>query len=438
MKDKDISEFSQSVHKNTIWNILLRGIGILLGLVMLRINILYLGASFYGLWVTIASISQWANIGDLGIGNGLRNELTKAIANGDFTRQKSLIKTAVIMLSRISIFLFFILTLVSEALIMLNILDWTLRMPLYITNGFFCFSFILGIARTIAYSYQKSWFASLAQTSTTVFQILGVLLLLLLSVPPHLVVFAIFSGVASILGNLVIVFSLYRYIKSIMPVSTVAVYNKDYRHAILNVGIQFFILQICCLILYATDSVIINKLFDSTNVTKYSVITTVYNTGDSLFSLLLISLWSAVTYVAEKQNYSWIRNEINILLRMWAVFSIGVIIVSIFFNIIIQVWLGDSGFYYEPGLVWVFALFAIFNSFGAIYVNIANGLGTIKLQMVCSIFGSIINIPLSIFLATTCNMGLAGIKLATIICCFGSFFLVPLQIYRLLLNKNKV
>ena len=88
MKDKDISEFSQSVHKNTIWNILLRGIGILLGLVMLRINILYLGASFYGLWVTIASISQWANIGDLGIGNGLRNELTKAIANGDFTRQK--------------------------------------------------------------------------------------------------------------------------------------------------------------------------------------------------------------------------------------------------------------------------------------------------------------------------------------------------------------
>ena len=58
MKDKDISEFSQSVHKNTIWNILLRGIGILLGLVMLRINILYLGASFYGLWVTLSRNGQ--------------------------------------------------------------------------------------------------------------------------------------------------------------------------------------------------------------------------------------------------------------------------------------------------------------------------------------------------------------------------------------------
>lgn len=95
---------------------------------------------------------------------------------------------------------------------------------------------------------------------------------------------------------------------------------------------------------------------------KYSVITTVYNTGDSLFSLLLISLWSAVTYVAEKQNYSWIRNEINTLLRMWGIFSIGVIIVSVFFNIIIQIWLGDSGFYYEPRLVLVFALFTICNS----------------------------------------------------------------------------
>ena len=314
----------------------------------------------------------------------------------------------------------------------------TLRMPLYITNGFFCLSFILGIARTIAYSYQKSWFASLAQTSTTAFQILGVLLLLLLSIQPNLVIFAIFSGVASILGNLVIVFSLYRYIKSIMPISTVATYDKNYRHAILNVGMYFFVLQVCCLILYATDNIIINKLFDSASVAKYSVITTVYNTGDSLFSLLLISLWSAVTYVAEKQNYSWIRNEINTLLRMWGIFSIGVIIVSVFFNIIIQIWLGDSGFYYEPRLVLVFALFTICNSFGAIYVNIANGLGVIKLQMVCSVFGSIINIPLSIFLATTCDMGLSGIKLATIICCLGSMFLVPLQIHRLLLNKNKI
>jgi len=206
----------------------------------------------------------------------------------------------------------------------------------------------------------------------------------------------------------------------------------------LNVGMYFFVLQVCCLILYATDNIIINKLFDSASVAKYSVITTVYNTGDSLFSLLLISLWSAVTYVAEKQNYSWIRNEINTLLRMWGIFSIGVIIVSVFFNIIIQIWLGDSGFYYEPRLVLVFALFTICNSFGAIYVNIANGLGVIKLQMVCSVFGSIINIPLSIFLATTCDMGLSGIKLATIICCLGSMFLVPLQIHRLLLNKNKI
>lgn len=85
-------------------------------------------------------------------------------------------------------------------------------------------------------------------------------------------------------------------------------------------SVCIFCLQVCCLILYATDNIIINKLFDSASVAKYSVITTVYNTGDSLFSLLLISLWSAVTYVAEKQNYSWIRNEINTLLRMWGIF----------------------------------------------------------------------------------------------------------------------
>lgn len=66
MKDKDISEFSQSVHKNTIWNILLRGIGILLGLVMLRINILYLGLplwtlGYYSFYLAMGKYRRFRN-----------------------------------------------------------------------------------------------------------------------------------------------------------------------------------------------------------------------------------------------------------------------------------------------------------------------------------------------------------------------------------------
>lgn len=436
MEDK-IKTFSKVVHKNSLLNIILRCIAILFGLLQLKLNIFYLGSSVYGLWVTVASVSYWANFGDLGIGNGLRNELTKAIANNDYERQKCLIKTAFIMLSKITICIFIILSVVSEILIYSNVFNSELRMPLYITNGFFCISFILGLSRTIAYSYQQSWYASLAQTSTVIFQILGVVFLLFFSITPHLVIFAVFNGIAQVLGNLVICYHLYRYINRIIPADIIAKYNKSYTHSILSVGVQFFVLQICAMILYSTDNVIINKVFNSIEVAKYSVISQVFDVGGSFFSLLLISLWSAVTFVAENNNYSWIKTEINSLLKLFVVFSLGVIVVSVFFNSIIKVWLGNSAFYYEPELIVAFAVFAILNAFGSIYVNVANGLGKIKLQMRCGILGSIVNIPLSIFLAKTCGMGLSGIKIATTICCFGSMFLVPIQVNRLINKKNK-
>lgn len=427
--------FSKNVHKSTIWNIIFKGIGIACSFILLRLNIFYLGASLYGLWVTISSISSWGFVGDLGIGNGLRNELTKAIASEDFERQKSLIKTAFLMLTKVAIALFLILSIVSEILIFTDVLEATLRVPLYITNAFFCFSFILGLSSTVAYSYQKSWMASLASTSSSVFHILAVLILFVLSIEPNLTVFAIFSGVASVLGNCVIIVRLYRFLNYFMPSGTIATYNKCYSHAIINVGIQFFVLQLSGLILYSTDNVIINKIFDSASVSKYSVINSVYNAGTMAFSLILISLWSAVTYVSEKNNYGWIKNEINNLLRIWFLFIAGVILVSILFNWIVEIWLGDNAFKYEPSLIIIFAIFTIMNAFGAIYVNVANGLGVIKLQMICSIIGAVLNIPLSILLADTMGMGLTGIRLATVICCFGAMVLVPIQIHNYINKK---
>lgn len=433
---ENLEQFTKEVHRNNYWNIVIRVLGILLGLALVRVNISYLGASLYGLWITVASISQWANFGDLGVSNGLRNELSKAVANRDYERQLSLIKTAVIMLSMISVCLFIILTIISEILIGTHVLESELRLPLYITNSFFCFSFILGIARTIAYSYQKSWFASLAQTATVTFQIIGVILLSALSIDPQLVVFATINGVGSVLGNIIIILGLYKLVQRSLPTKIEAVYNKDYQHSILNVGLQFFVLQICCLLLYATDSVIINKIFDSVSVSKYSVITQVYNTGDALFSLMLISLWSAVTYVAEKKDYGWIKNEVNNLLKVWGLYVVGVVVVTLVFNRVVRIWLGSEAFYYEPLLLITFAVFAILNAFGAIYVNVANGLGVIRLQMTCAIIGAVINIPLSIILARTCGLGLVGIKMATIICCIGSMFFVPIEISRYLKNKT--
>lgn len=432
---KDIEQLSKEVHRNNNLNIVFRIGSIALSILFTRYNIAYLGATIYGLWLTIASVSSWANLGNLGIAEGLRNELVKAIAQEDADKQRNLIWTAVSMLTKLSFVIFIILCIVSEVLFATNIIDSLLRVPMYITNAFFCVSFVLGISRTVALSYQLSWLTTYSQTLVIILNITAVLLLLNLDIKPNLILYSILIGIGSILGNAIIIINLKKRMNKYLKGKYIGFYTPEFKNSILKIGLQFFILQICCVILYSTDNVIINKLFDSIEVTKYSVIRTVYFTGENLFSIFLISLWSAVTFAAEKGEFSWVKIEIRKLKWLWLVFSLGVIVVSVLFNWIVKIWLGDSAMHYESSLIAMFAIYTIITQFGAIYVNVTNGLGRIKIQTICSVIGAIVNIPLSILLAVNCNLGLQGIILATLLCCFGSWILVPIDIIKYLKHK---
>jgi len=66
---------------------------------------------------------------------------------------------------------------------------------------------------------------------------------------------------------------------------------------------------------------------------------------------------------------------------------------------------------------------------------IMNGTGKIRLQMYAWIFASIINIPLSIFFATTMEFGTVGIVLGTIVSMLPLMILSPIQV-RKILSKN--
>ncbi len=433
---QEIDKLTREVHRNNYLNIVFRIGGIVMSLLFTRYNIAYLGASIYGVWLTIASVSSWANLGNLGIGNGLRNELAKAIAQGNAEKQRNLIWTAITLLTKLSMAIFVILTIVSEILFYSDVIDVALRVPMYITNFFFCVSFVLGISRSVALSYQLSWLTTYSQSLVVVLNLVAVLFLMAFNVTPNLIVYATLIGVGTALGNGFIIINLRKKMNQYLHGDYSGHYSLVYRNAILNVGLQFFVLQICCVILYSTDNVIINKLFDSAQVTKYSVIHSVFFTGESLFGIFLVSLWSAVTFAAEKGEFAWVKKEVRNLLWIWLGYTVGVIIVSLSFNWIIKIWLGDGAMYYEPSLVSMFAIYTIITQFGAIYVNVANGLSKIRLQIIFSVIGALINVPLSIFLASFCGLGLKGVILATLICCFGSAVVVPCEIIFYLRNKK--
>lgn len=429
-----MNEYKRNILLNYIFKILAMGISML----CVRANIQYLGSHLYGLWAAMSSVISWMGSGDFGIGNGLRNELTKAFAENDERKEKKLLFSAMVSLGRVSAGLMAVLVIMCEIFYASGILDSMVRIPMYITGIFFCVNLILGVFQAAAYSFQKSWLVSMAGLVTPLTSFLLVYGLMAADVKADLLLFSFINGAAVTIANLIlcIYFSTQGITVTLAAVKTN--YDRNAADKIVNTGLQFFGIQICAVILYSTDNLIINKLFDSSQVTKYAVITKIYDTGNSIFSILLISFWSAVTFQIAKGNAEWIRKNIRRLLAVWLFFSIGVAGVSANINWIVKLWLGESADFYSKDIVILFGAYSCITAFSAIYANVLNGLGIIRLQFILAVCGAIINIPLSVFFAKGLGMEIMGVKLATFISVVTGAVCMPLQVYFLMRRWNGI
>lgn len=89
---------SYRVNFNVILSFLFKGFSISIYFIMVPITLDYLDANKYGIWLTINSIIAWVGFFDIGIGNGLRNKLSEALANDDLELSKTYISTTYFIL----------------------------------------------------------------------------------------------------------------------------------------------------------------------------------------------------------------------------------------------------------------------------------------------------------------------------------------------------
>ena len=88
---------------NILFSAILKIISLATSLLIVPITINYLNNEVYGVWMTMTSIIFWINTFDIGLGNGMRNYLTKAISENDFTLGGKYISTTLILLTLIAI-----------------------------------------------------------------------------------------------------------------------------------------------------------------------------------------------------------------------------------------------------------------------------------------------------------------------------------------------
>lgn len=397
----------------------------------------YLGAEYYGVWVTIFTILNAAYFMDFGISLGVKNKVTESIAKKDLLAAKTYISTAYFSISFVvGIFFFFIIFLVlyfnMQTLFNTHISESELKTTLLISCILIMFSVVLNIYKSLLNAIQQS---SKVELAMAIFQGLVFLQILLLPkiINQSLIVVGLIYGLTNVFIAIVFSIIFFKKNKQLMP--SIKYFKKNKIKEILGLGSNFFVIQLALIIILTTDNLIITSLINPEATTSYSIINKVYQPFIIISTFIFTPLWTLYTNAYFNFDYTWIKNTFIKLNKYFLVLIIFLIILYFNFNWIIKLWIPEP-LNYSNILLICFSLFVLIKIYGDIYMTFLNGIGKIKLQMWLFIFAATINIPLSVFFVKYVNLNVTGVILSTCICLLFLAIAMPIQAYKVLKSKT--
>jgi len=417
-----------------------RALAVGLSYLLVPITINYLNVEQYGIWVTLFSVMSWVAFFDIGLGNGLRNKLAEALAMDDIELAKTYVSTAYVAVSFIALIFFVILTLIlpftpwNKIFNTTSVSNTELLKVVFIVGFFFLFNFVLSLCSQIFCAYQQASLASMRGLLLNLFVLIAIYFLIHYT-SGRLLYLGICYGLSTVLSSLLLTYYFYKKHKEVIPSIKYIDLNKI--KEIASLGVKFFIIQMACLVIFATDNMIITQVLGPAQVTPYNVVFKLFSIITIMHGIILTPLWSAYTEAYAKGDIKWIRNTLKKLNMLMIPIIIAVLILIIFARDIINIWVGPNiKFHYL--LVLFMGTYTVISVWNNIYAYFVNGIGTLEPQMYSAIIGGLINIPLSVYFASNLGMGISGVILGTIVSLSLFAIIGPIQSYYILNKRQAV
>lgn len=407
---------------------------------LVPLTISYLGENQYGIWLTLSSVFMWLGNLDFGIGNGLRNKLAESFAKEDYQSAKKYLSTAY------AVFAIGILGSLLIYLVIHPFINWvfmlnagafdvkSLNKFVLIVFVLFAFQFLLRLLTSLINADQKPALNGFITLCINVSTIIIVYLLYLFS-KSSLYIYGIAISIIPFIVLLIASFILFRgRYKQISP--TIKYIDLKSSGSLVSLGMQFFIIQISALVVFATDNLIITHLYDPSQVTIYNIAHKYFFFITLIFNVFLSPFWSAFTDAFVKNDFDWIKQVVKRLVQIWALLSFITFVMIFASDFIYKIWIGEN-IVVPFSLSVAMGIFMIISNWNNIFAFFINGVGKIRLQFYFSIFAAVINIPLSIYLAKGLNMGITGVITATIICIGFASVWAPIQYKKIITGTAK-
>lgn len=430
---------NKRIIKNIGLSMLMKPVSMLLTFIYTPLFLAYLGDEKYGVWAIVMNIVSWINYFDIGIGNGLRNKLTEAVAQGDEKGAQKYVSTAFAGTTVIScifciliVFVWIVFNL--SDVFKLNVSGVNANAVIAISVSFVCINFVLSLFKTSAYAIQQPGIISVFSVIGQVIQI-AVILVLPLVVHESIIAVAIMYGLVSLFDNIFLGLFITKNRKYLIPKKSCV--DIVYFKPLITLGLGFFVMQICGLVLNTTDNLLISNLFGASEVTPYSVAYKAFYLFVQIHGIIIMPMWSAYTEAVTNGNLIWVKKTIKKVNIISLLMSSAALVCIFLFKPFAALWLGKE-LDYGTTLIPIIAAYMIAQMFANNYSSFLCGIGYIKIPTILSAIGAVLNIPLSIIFAKTLGMGLSGIILGSFVVMFMTAVADPIVTkYWFIKNENK-
>ena len=389
---------SRLLVKNVFASFVFKGWSAVVVLLMVPLTLKMLGIYHNGIWLTISGILLWIDMFDIGLGNGLRNEVARSIAAGDTPRVRQAVSSTLFMLTIVVLPLFLLLFTVICFFDMNAALgDTSLRVSnmdtiLVVAVAMSCATFVL---KSVGNFYMGMQLPAVNNLVTS----LGYTVAFLLTYAAYLygyrslLVVAVINTVSPLLIWLACMLYtfLYKY-----PQYRPSARNVNLRmsRSLCSTGVLFFILQVCSVILFTSTNIIISQAFSPAEVTPYQIAYRYFSLMLVAFNIICLPFWNATTDAYARKDMKWIVFTGRRLNRLLMLIFAGLLLMVLLSDHVYRLWVGAE-VQIPIGLSASMALYIFILIVSMRYSYILNGINVLRIQLVFTVSAVVVFIPLA-------------------------------------------
>lgn len=395
-----------TLKKDIALSFIFKGIALIIGFFSYSIYRIYFNNNdVFGVWLTVLSITATIISFDFGLGNGLKNNLIKAIARNDIEEQKKLISSTYLSTFAISLLLVLVLTPLIFTIDLNSLLglEKSIIKPIILKLSCFavCFSICFELSiKNITVMLQ----AKRKQALSSIFPLISTILLIgvaltfknnnadssLLFIS---VAYFFTTNIPLIIGTLIVFLTEY---KGCFP--KISYLDKKTIRRIVRLGLGFFALQILITLINSTNEFFISNIYGSSYVVYYTNYYKPFSIIAQLFTIITLPYWAIVAKEKEEGKYNEIKKKIKDLFVAFIVFLLLAIFLSVIFQPFINLWLGEGVMTVDYKIVILFDIFMAEWMIAALMSVVANGLSIVRKQALFFGIGASIKITACILL----------------------------------------